>query len=134
MLFAVNVHANEHERAKSWMEATLSTTEPVAFAWIAMLGFLRVSTRLGVFAKPLQPAKAFYFLDLWLNADNARVVHPSEHHFAVLRALLEKVGTAGNLTNDAHLAALAIEHGAELVSFDRDFGRFAGLRLITLAS
>lgn len=128
MLFAVNADAKEHKRARSWMEAALSTTEPVAFAWIAMLAFLRVSTRSGVFANPLRPARAFSFLEAWLNADNVRVIHPSEHHFATLRGLLEKTGTAGNLTTDAYLAALAIEHGAELVSFDRDFGRFDDLR------
>ena len=132
MLFAANVHAKEHLRAKAWMETTLSTTEPVGFAWIAMLGFLRVSTRTGVFARPLEPRKAFYFLEAWLDASNARIVHPTDHHFIVLRGLVDTVGTAGDLTSDAHLAALAIEHGAELVSFDRDFDRFDGLRILIL--
>src|SRR5215831_8460114 len=110
------------------METTLSTTEPVGFTWIAMLGFLRVSTKAGMFARPLQPRKAFSFLEVWLNAGNARVVHPTDHHFAVLRTLVEGVGTAADLSSGAHLAALAIEHGAELVSFDRDFAQFDGLR------
>lgn len=132
MLFAANMHAKEHPCAKAWMEIALSTTEPVGFAWIAMLGFLRVSTRTGVFARPLQPRKAFYFLEVWLNAGNAHIVHPTNHHLAVLHTLVEAVGTAGDLTSDAHLAALAIEHGAELVSFDRDFDRFDGLRTLIL--
>jgi toxin-antitoxin system PIN domain toxin len=134
MLFAVNIDAKEHMRAKSWIEGALSNPEPVAFAWIAMLAFLRISTRAGLLAKPLRPARAFYFLEAWLTAHNAHIVHPSEHHFAVLRRLLEKSGTAANLTTDAHLAALAIEHGADLVSFDRDFGQFDGLRTIILTA
>jgi toxin-antitoxin system PIN domain toxin len=114
------------------METALSGIEPVGFAWLAILGFLRISTRRGALTEPLHPAKALYFVEVWLNAANARIVHPSEHHFLTLRRLLEQSGTAGNLTTDAHLAALAIEHGAELVSFDRDFVRFEGLRTAIL--
>lgn len=114
------------------MEEAFSGSESIALAWLAMLGFVRISTRPGVFAKPLAPPRAFYFLEVWLTAHNARVVHPTDHHFATLRTLVERSGTAGNLTSDAHLAALAIEHGAELVSFDRDFDRFEGLRTVIL--
>jgi uncharacterized protein len=129
MLFAANVAAKEHKQARTWMEAMLSSaSETVGFAWLAMLGFVRVSTRWGVFAAPLSLAKALYFLEVWLSADNAHVVEPTQRHLSILKELIESTGAAGNLTNDAHLAALAIEHGAELVSFDRDFLRFEGLR------
>ena len=63
----------------------------------------------------------------WLAAPAVTLLHPGEQHLPLLARLLIGAGTAGNLTNDAHLAALAIEHGATLVSFDRDFARFAGL-------
>jgi toxin-antitoxin system PIN domain toxin len=127
LLYAVNADAREHARAKSWMEATLSDVEPVAFAWVAMLAFLRIATRGGLFAKPLKLPKAFDLLQAWLGARNVQILHPTRDHLAILRILL-KPGTNASLVTDAHLAALAIEHGAELVSFDRDFARFDGLR------
>jgi toxin-antitoxin system PIN domain toxin len=128
MLFAVNADAREHARAKSWMETALSSHEPVSFAWIALLAFLRIATCPGLFAKPLKLPKAFELTEAWLGTRNARILHPGPDHLVILRGLLEKSGTSGNLVTDAHLAALAIEHGVELVSFDRDFSRFEGLR------
>ena len=80
-----------------------------------------------VFAQPLTPSEALDILDAWLAQPCATVIHPGDRHAALLRELLEPFGTAGNLTTDAHLAALAIEHGAELCSADADFSRFPGL-------
>jgi uncharacterized protein len=132
LLHAANADAREHASARKWIEAAFSGTEPIGFAWIALLAFIRVSTRRGLLARPLRIGDAFGVVEDWLRAHNAVVVHPGEDHAAILRSLLEPVGTAGNLTSDAHLAALAIEHGAELVSFDRDFNRFEGLRTVIL--
>ena len=132
LLHAANADAREHASARKWIEAAFLGAEPIGFAWIALLAFIRVSTRRGLLARPLRIADAFGVVEDWLRAHNAVVVHPGEDHAAILRSLLEPVGTAGNLTSDAHLAALAIEHGAELVSFDRDFNRFEGLRTVIL--
>jgi uncharacterized protein len=132
LVHAANADAREHASARKWIEAAFMGGEPIGFAWIALLAFIRVSTRRGLLARPLRIADAFGVVEDWLRAHNAVVVHPGEDHAAILRSLLEPVGTAGNLTSDAHLAALAIEHGAELVSFDRDFNRFEGLRTVIL--
>jgi uncharacterized protein len=132
LVHAANADAREHASARKWIEAAFLGTEPIGFAWIALLAFIRVSTRRGLLARPLRIADAFGVVEDWLRAHNAVVVHPGEDHAAILRSLLEPVGTAGNLTSDAHLAALTIEHGAELVSFDRDFNRFEGLRTVIL--
>jgi toxin-antitoxin system PIN domain toxin len=132
LLHAANADAREHASARKWIEAAFLGSEPIGFAWIALLAFIRVSTRRGLLARPLRIADAFGVVEDWLRAHNAVVVHPGEDHAAILRSLLEPVGTAGNLTSDAHLAALAIEHGAELVSFDRDFNRFERLRTVIL--
>lgn len=132
LLFAVNADAREHARARSWIEGALSGVEPVAFAWVAILAFLRIATRTGLFAQPLKVAKAFDLLEGWLGARNARILYAGADHPSILRVLLAKSGISGNLVTDAHLAALAIEHGAELVSFDRDFSRFDGLRPMIL--
>ena len=93
-----------------------------------LLAFLRLSTRAQVFARPLDPAEAFDVVAGWLAQPCALVLHPTERHLALLRGLVEPLGTAGNLTTDAHLAALAIEHGGEVCSADTDFSRFRGLR------
>ena len=132
LVHAANADAREHPSARKWIEAAFLGTEPIGFAWIVLLAFIRVSTRRGLLARPLRIADAFGVVEDWLRAHNAIVVHPGEDHAAILRSLLEPVGTAGNLTSDAHLAALTIEHGAELVSFDRDFNRFEGLRTVIL--
>lgn len=134
LIFAVNASAREHGRARAWIEEALSGPEPVAFAWLALLAFLRVVTRASLLPKPLSTPEAFDLIEAWLARPNARIIHPRESHAAILRSLLEGAGTAGNLASDAHLAALAIEHGAGLVSFDRDFARFAELSTIILTS
>jgi toxin-antitoxin system PIN domain toxin len=128
LLYAVDESSPPHDRARSWLERTLSGTEEVGFAWAVLLGFIRISTNPVAFAHALTAADAFDYVDSWLDQSVATVVHPTPQHAAVLRDLLEPLGTAGNLTSDAHLAALAIEHGAELCSRDADFSRFSGLR------
>jgi uncharacterized protein len=128
LIYAVDESSPHHVRARSWLEQTLSGTETVGFAWLALLGFIRISTNPVAFGHPLPPAKAFEFISSWLGQPVAAVVHPTERHAGLLQKLLEPLGTAANLTSDAHLAALAIEHGAELCSCDSDFSRFEGLR------
>lgn len=125
---AVNENALQFPRARPWLEGRLRGTETVAFAWATLTSFLRISTRPGIFAAPLTTAAALDLVDSWLILPQVTVVHPTEAHAMTLRGLIEQVGTAGNLVPDAHLAALAIEHGATLESADHDFGRFPGLR------
>ncbi|MGI9033387.1 MAG: type II toxin-antitoxin system VapC family toxin [Acidimicrobiales bacterium] len=128
LLNAVNLDAAEHAVARSWLEEALNGREAVGFAWVVLLAFVRITTRPGLLAAPLSPALAFGYVEEWLGQPPAIIVYPTGRHLGVLRGLLETVGTAGNLTTDAHLGALAVEHGASIVSFDRDFGRFPGLR------
>lgn len=128
LIYSVDESSPHFLKARSWLEQALSGTEEVGFAWPALLGFVRISTNPSILGNPLSPARAFEFLESWLGQSVATVVHPTHQHLNVLRKLLEPLGTAGNLTSDAHLAALAIEHGAELVSHDTDFARFEGLR------
>ena len=97
-------------------------------SWSVLLAFLRLTTRSGVFEKPLATETAIDVVDAWLAEPAVVIVEPTAQHMRLLRDLLLPTGTAGNLTSDAHLAALAIEHGAELCSSDGDFQRFARLR------
>jgi uncharacterized protein len=128
LIYAVNRDAALHSRAKSWLEATLLGTEIIGVPWIVILAFLRLTTRAGFFRNPMPLEAAFDMLDSWLEQPSVVIVDPGSRHRTILRQLLSAIGTGGNLTSDAHLAALALEHRAELCSFDQDFGRFPGLQ------
>lgn len=128
LLYAVDQASAHHEQSLSWLDGALSGTEGVGLAWIALLAFIRIATNASIFQTPLDADSATEQLESWLGAPAAVVVQPTPRHANLLRALLRETGTAGNLTTDAHLAALAIEHGADIVSYDRDFARFPGVR------
>lgn len=110
------------------MQAAFAGQETIALAWTVLLAFVRLTTKPQVMTSPLTSGEALDLIDGWLERPNTAVVHPTDRHAAVLRELLTPLGTAGNLVTDAHLAALCIEHGAELNSCDADFSRFSGLR------
>jgi uncharacterized protein len=130
LLYAADETASLHKPAQRWVEATMAGTETVGLAWTVLIGFVRLSTNPRAFQNPWDVDRALDVLDGWLSQPVAAVVHPTTRHSAVLRDLLHPLGSAGNLSNDAHLAALAIEHGATLYSCDNDFARFPGLRWV----
>jgi len=124
LLYAINRQSTEHHKALGWLTAALSGDEVVGLPWASLLAFIRLSTSRRVFATPLSPAEAVNLVESWLAQPPAVAIEPTTRHASILRGLLEQAGTAGNLTTDAHIAALAIEHGATVVTFDRDFQRF----------
>ena len=128
LLYAVDPDLPQHAPARGWLDGALAGAEPVGFAWIVLLAFLRLATHPGVFPRPLTVDEAAGVVELWLSQPPSVVVEPTGRHLALLRGLLAGTGSAANLVNDAHLAALALEHGAAIVSFDRDFARFEGVR------
>jgi toxin-antitoxin system PIN domain toxin len=128
LLYAINRDAAGHEKLRSWWEAAISGDEPIGLPWVVILGFLRLATSAQVFPKPLSVDEAIERLDVWLSHPNVRLVHETEEHWRILKEHLGRTGSAGNLTTDAHLAALAISYGATLASCDADFGRFRHLR------
>jgi uncharacterized protein len=127
LLHAVNRDMAQHPRAHAWLRAAFSGAAGVGMAWVALLGFIRLSTRPGILARPLSIEDAMRAAHYWLDHPRTQILHPTPRHGLLLGRLLTGAVTAGNLSADAHLAALAIEHGATLGSFDRDFERFAGL-------
>ena len=129
LLYAVNSDAAQHERVRGWWEKAVNDEDTIGLAWVVLLGFLRLATNPRVFPRPLAPDAAAVKLDTWLSLDNVRVLHERDDHWKTLKPLLSGAGTAGNLTTDAHLAALALTHDAAIVSCDTDFARFKGLRL-----
>jgi hypothetical protein len=128
LIYAIDVDSVHHRRAKRWFEQALSGASLVGLPWIVILAFLRITTRSGIMRNPLPLADALAYVDSWFAQPNVRAVAPGENHWAILGNLLRASGTAGNLTSDAHLAALALEHGCSIASADNDFKRFAGVR------
>jgi hypothetical protein len=128
LIYAVNRDTPHHAKAKIWLEDSLSSEEPFGFAWVVILGFLRIVTNAGIMPNPLRPELAVEIVDDWLQQPPSLTVVPSDQHWLIFKELIHPLGTAANLTSDAHLAALTIEHGARLYSTDNDFGRFGSLR------
>jgi toxin-antitoxin system PIN domain toxin len=128
LLYAVNRDSPRHSAALTWLQDAMSGEERVGLAWTVVLGFIRVTTSPRVFEHPLSADDALRTVDAWLSQASVSPLEPGEGHWSILRDLLVEAGAAGNLTSDAHLAALAIEHGAELCSTDADFARFKRLR------
>jgi toxin-antitoxin system PIN domain toxin len=117
-----------HQGAKRWFEAALSGDEEVRFSVATLLAFLRITTHPAIFRQPAKPADVIAIVATWLARPNVKLAIPTEHHWEFLADVANKGQARGPLLMDAHLAALAMEHGATLFTTDRDFARFAGLR------
>ena len=128
LIHAYNSDSPQHAAARAWWEETLAGPRPVGMAWVVLLGFIRIITNRGIFDNPMRASEATRRVEAWLAHTRVLIVTPGDRHGKVLFRLLNQLGVAGNLTTDAHLAALAIEYQAEVASTDTDFARFKGLR------
>ena len=128
LIYAVYQSYPQHAAAKRFLEAAFSADEIVALPWAVIMGFLRISTNRRANRNPADVKTACAAVESWLAHPNVVALEPGPEHWRLMRELLEQAGTAGNLTNDAHLAAMAIENGAELCSADNDFARFPRLK------
>lgn len=128
LVYAYNSEAPHHEQARAWWEALLSAPRPVGLAWAVMLGYLRLMTSRSVRIEPFMPAEAIGHIRSWLTRPQVVVLGPGARHLDLIEGLMDAAHASGQLTTDVHLAALAIEHQAELCSNDSDFSRFPGLR------
>ena len=129
LVYCVNGGSQFHRKAVNWLEVAFNDPAGVGFAWLALIGFVRIATHPKALPAPLSIASATGLVDEWLAQSRAAILHPTQRHGDVLAKLLLLAGTAGNLTNDAHLAALSIEHGCTVGTFDSDFKKFPGIKL-----
>jgi toxin-antitoxin system PIN domain toxin len=127
LIYAHDTAARSHDAAREWWDGALSGDEPVAVAWVTLLAFVRLTTKRAVFEEPFSVEEAVHRVEAWLAQPNVRMVQPGHRHAELLFRYLRALGAGGNLTTDAHLAALAVEHGCTLHSTDADFARFPGL-------
>jgi hypothetical protein len=128
LLYAYNPRSSDHQAAKAWLEAALSSAEPVRFAWVTLWAFMRISTNSRAFEHPLTGTEASAIVTSWLARPNTGVLEPGERHVELLTRLVAEGQAAGPLVMDAALGAIATEHGATVYSTDRDFARFPGLK------
>lgn len=127
LLYAYDASSSRHADARRWWEDRLSGVEPVWLSWSTIVAFVRISTHVRVFARPLTVAEACDAVRSWFDCPAVDVLEPGPRHWEILESLLVSAQATGNLVTDAHLAALAIEHGMVLASTDCDFARFPGL-------
>jgi hypothetical protein len=130
LLHAYDPDFQRHQQSRTWLEKSFSDPEKVGLAWVAILAFLRISTNPRAFPRPFSVEEATRIVSEWLDRPNAVVLHPGMRHWAILRELLSTARARADLVTDAHLASLAIEHGAVLCTDDRDFARFPGLKTL----
>jgi hypothetical protein len=124
LLFAVDETSPFHSAAKTWLTDRLNGPARVGLPWPSLLAFLRISTHPRAAQHPLRPQEAWDQVESWLSSDAAWVPQPTELHATVLKRLVTTYEVRGNLIVDAHLAALAFEHGVAVASADTDFARF----------
>lgn len=128
LLYAYHPKAEQHEKSRTWLEAVLSGTDVVGFAWLTLWAFVRISTNPRVFDNPLSASEAADAVSSWLDQPVSTILQPGERHWDILRAVARDGQAVGPLFMDAVLAAIAMEHGATLCTTDRDFARFPGLK------
>lgn len=130
LLYAIYAEMPEHERAAEWLEQQLNGDQRVGLPWESLTGFVRLATNPRVSSRPLRPSQAWAFVEDWLTVPLVWIPVPTDQHAQVLAGLITKYRPSGKLVPDAHLAALAIEHGLDVYSADTDFARFTEIRWV----
>jgi uncharacterized protein len=128
LIYAHVVSFAQHSASRDWLDAQLTGTAAVGLPWPSLLAFLRIVSNPRIFEQPEPVAQAWDQVSAWLACDNTWIPQPGDRHAEILGHLLADPAVRANLVQDAHLAALAIEHGLQLCSSDGDFGRFHGRR------
>ena len=130
LIYAYNADSVFHEKCKEWLTEQLSKPEPFAFCWQTITAFLRITTTPKIFPDAFTQKEVHGFVNDWLSNSNVRVLTPTANHWAIFERLLVETKIVGAKTMDAHLAALAIEHGVRLATTDRDFAAFKALKIL----
>lgn len=128
LIYARVTDVPDHPAAHRWLEERLNGTPRVGLPWPSLLAFVRITTNPRVFRNPMALMEAWRQVEQWLALPSVWVPQPTERHATVLSSQLAYIGGRSTLVSDAHLAALAIEHGLTLCSADGDFARFPALR------
>jgi hypothetical protein len=130
LLYAYDADSSHHAPARHWLAAELSSGRPVRLALVTLLAFVRIATDRRVFTNPLSPGDACALIESWLDQPNVQLLQPGSRTWRLLGQICEEGQARGAMVMDAHLAALAVEHGACIATTDRDFTRFRGVEIL----
>ena len=130
LLYAYDSESPHHEPSRRWLESALSSGRAIRFALITVLAFVRIASDRRIYARPLPPADACSLIEEWLALPNVRLLQPGPRAWRLLSTMCEEGQAKGAMVMDAHLAALAMEHGASIATTDRDFMRFPDIKLV----
>lgn len=128
LVYAYNVDATQHNTALNWWRGLLSGRESIGIPWVVSTGFVRVITIPGILTSPLTTTTAADYVSEWFSHDHIAPLNPGDGHMVLFRQNLAIAGSGANLVTDAHIAAVAMEHNAEVHTNDADFAKFPGLR------
>lgn len=130
LLYAYNDDAIAHERSRIWLKSIMEGDLRLCLSWHTIMGFLRISTSVSIFPKPYSPQDALEIVHAWIDSPTTLILQPGERHLAIFERLVAESRIIGAKLMDAHIAALALEHGAKVATADRDFRLFDGLKTI----
>ena len=128
LLYAYNEESPFHDAARQWWENTINGSEPVGIPWVVSIGFIGLMANPNTMASPVSTTEAAGYVEEWFQHEHILLVNPDDDHIRHLRRNLQVAGGGGNLVADAHIAAIAMEHQAEVHTNDSDFDRFSGLK------
>lgn len=130
LLYAEDSLSPFNHDARKWWDDQLSGSEPVCLCWRVLSAFIRIGTNPRVFEYPLSLEQALTRIQSWLDQPCIRIIRPTEQHWTTFQQMLNDGQAVANLVTDAHIAALALEHGCTVASTDSDFARFPKLKWI----
>ena len=130
LVYAHVASTDQHAVARSWLDAQINNGGRVGLPWPSLLGFVRLVSNPRIFARAETVVQAWRQVEDWLGCASVWIPQPTDRHPEILKRLLTRHALKSNLVPDAHLAALAVEHGLSLCSTDGDFARFEGLRWV----
>ncbi len=128
LFYAEDSLSTKHKEAKAWWDETLSSNQQVGLAWITCMAYVRIFTNPRAVESPLSIEEATTTVDRWISQPVVQILNPTASFWSILQPLLIESQANANLSSDAYLAALAMDHDCELCSTDADFSRFKGLR------
>ena len=128
LIHAVNSDSPRNQHIREWWDGCLNGSRPVYLPWVVVLGFVRISTNRRIFNNPLSITEASHYVESWLKLPVVRTIVPAEGHWDIVSRLLKEAGTGGNLTTDAHIAAMAVQWDCTVYTTDTDFARFPGVK------
>ena len=130
LLYAYDSESPHHKASRDWLESVLSSGHAIRFSLTTLLAFVRIASDRRIYTRPLSPTEACSLVETWLALPNVRVLQPGPRTWRLLARMCEDGQAKGAMVMDAHLAALALEHGASIATTDRDFMRFPDIELM----